>query len=535
MARVHVRRAVALAAAVFLLSTSAAAMASEDGASAPASAGSAAPAASTASSSDAPAAASSAKSEAKPEAPAKAEAKSEASSSAEPEPEPAAAVAEPAAATADAEDSAPSAVTGDDAASVPVTLPSGLNDGRAFPSVSNTPDGVGVLVGGSTDPGQGTPTNDTWIFENGAWLPICGTTVAGADAPCALPARSGGALGTAPGGVIMFGGHPGALFQPTGSPISDTWRFDGTTWTQVCADDACGPPDRSFAAIAGNSAMTLLFGGIADGFNASFEDTWVFDGTSWTQVCGISMGLPCGPSARFWSSMTWDGTHFVLFGGNEGDFANGATAMADTWIWTGTTWQLVCATGACGPAPRGGAAFPTLNSPNPALAGAFLAGGFNLAFNNTGSNTAYRDLWFWSAQSLTWRQLTSPWGPNLTWSGTDDPPAGMPLAFAGAATDDCRVVFYGTVLNDQGTGASNVSTLAGWDNGQGQPATCAEQTAQQGGSEVRAVLASYEQEGGLPLTGGSPWVQMSAGGLLALIGICFVLAYRRRVSTAAGT
>lgn len=540
MARTLMRRTVAMAAAAFLVSTSAGAMASETTPSSDPASGSGASASSTGtapSKTDSTPSPASTKPEAKPDP------------SPEPAPEPKAAPEPSAAAKVDATtepvaaavaatgtpDATASTVTGNDAASAPVTVPPGLDDGRLFPNMTNTPDGVGVLVGGTSDPGRGQNANDTWIFKDGTWLPVCGTTVAGADAPCALPARSAGALGTSPGGVIMFGGHPGALFNPTGASTSDTWRFDGTSWQQVCADGACGPPARSLAASAGNAAMTLMFGGLTNNLSTALEDTWAFDGTKWTQLCGISMGQPCGPSARFWSSMSWDGTRFVLFGGMEGDFATGAKAVGDTWIWTGSSWQLVCATGACGPGPRANAGFPTLSSPDPALAGSLLAGGLDLTFGREGTSTAFRDLWFWSAQSLTWRQLTSPWGPNVSWTGDGAPPAdGLPLAFMGAATNDCQVVFYGSILGDQGNGVANTSTLVGWDNGAGQPATCAEQTPAQGHGERNAVLAFFQQEGGLPLTGGSPWAQMSVGGLLALVGLCLVLACRRRTLRAAG-
>lgn len=535
MARKHLRRIVALAATAFLVSTSAGALAAEETTTGPAattasSAGDGSGAPASASKSDVPKSTDSSKlsdSQSADSAPG--------SGSSGPanksEPEAVTAPAADASATAATPDPvvATAKVTGDDAASAPVKVPAGLDDGRLFPDMTNTPDGTGVLVGGSFDPGRGENIGDTWIFRDGTWLPICGTTEPGANTPCALPARSGGALGTAPGGVIMFGGHPGGIFGPTGPSTGDTWKFDGTSWQQVCADATCGPPARSLAAIAGNAAMSLMFGGLTNNLGAALEDTWAFDGTTWTQLCGISMGVPCGPSARFWSSMSWDGTRFVLFGGMAGDFADGATAVADTWIWTGTTWQLVCdgVSTACGPAARAHAAFPTLNSPDPALAGSFLAGGLDLKFGGPGTNIGFRDLWFWSAQSLSWRQLTSPWGANVTWVGDGPPPPdGLPLAFGGAATNDCQVVFYGTVLGDRGTGVSNTSTLAGWDNGQGRPATCAEQAIGHGGTQAR--LARYELEGGLPLTGGSPLSDVLLGSILALVGLCLVLVGRRR-------
>lgn len=531
MAPNRMRRVAAAAVAVLLFSTSAAAMAAEEGASESAGGASA--------SSGAP-------------EPAKA-------ASPAPAPEKAAAEPKPAAEAGDASEAAPAAdaavpvaeaaapveasanpdiqadeVT-DEVATTDVEVPAGLNDGRLFPAVTNTPDGQVVLYGGGPDPGNGTANRgDTWTFQDGVWTPVCGTTVPGFDAPCAVGAISGGAFGTSPGGAVLFGGHPGGTFGPTGPATSETWQFDGTQWHQVCADGTCGPQARSFAAIAGNAATSLMFGGLGGNLNQALEDTWAFDGSTWTQLCGISMGVPCGPSARFWSSMSWDGTRFVLFGGLEGSFA-GANAVGDTWIWTGSSWQLVCdgVITPCGPAPRGFAAFPTINSPDPARAGSFLAGGLDLVLGGTGTNTAFRDLWFWSALDMTWRQLQSPWGPNITWEGSAAPPLdGLPLAFGGAATDDCQVVFFQTVLGEGGedsVGVSNASTLAGWDNGAGRPATCAEQVV------ARAAHLEVDSDllGGLPMTGGSPLVMLTLASMLALAGGGLVLAGRRRGVTCA--
>lgn len=548
MAPIHLRRAAAAATAVLLFSTATAALAAEDSAPsavAPASASSSAP---EPAATPAPSAgAGKAESKAEPKAEPKAEA--EAPQAEVPAPDAQEAVpdadAAPAAAAAEAAVGPEAAGTpdvaadagGDTVATQEVDVPAGLDDGRLFPSMSNTPDGKVVLYGGAPDPGDSTsPRGDTWKFEDGVWTPVCGTTVPGFDAPCPPGVVAGGALGTSPGGVVLFGGHPGGYFSPTGPSTSETWQFDGTQWHQVCADATCGPQARSFAAIAGNAATTLMFGGLAGAFDTALEDTWAFDGATWTQLCGISMGVPCGPSARFWSSMSWDGTHFVLFGGMEGSLATGSDAVGDTWIWTGSGWQLVCDGVAtpCGPAPRGLAAFPTIYSPDPARAGSFLAGGLDLAFGAEGVNTAFRDLWFWSARDMTWRQLQSPWGPDISWVGNGAPPVdGLPLAFAGAANDDCQVVFFGTVLGDGGNGASvgtsNTTTIAGWDNGAGRPATCAEQrvVARSAHMEVESDLL-----GGLPLTGGGPQSMLVLAGLMALAGFALVLLGRRRSAPA---
>ncbi len=57
---------------------------------------------------------------------------------------------------------------------------------------------------------------------------------------------------------------------------------------------ASGPPARYFASMATLGGQVVLFGGYGGNY---LNDTWTFDGSSWTQVTGS------GPSARVEASM----------------------------------------------------------------------------------------------------------------------------------------------------------------------------------------------------------------------------------------
>jgi hypothetical protein len=70
----------------------------------------------------------------------------------------------------------------------------------------------------------------------------------------------------------------------------------------------------------------VLFGG---GFESpDFSDTWSWDGTTWTQI------RVSGPSARWQAAMARLNDTLVLFGGQEPD----GNYLADTWTWNGTAW-----------------------------------------------------------------------------------------------------------------------------------------------------------------------------------------------------
>jgi cysteine-rich repeat protein len=113
--------------------------------------------------------------------------------------------------------------------------------------------------------------------------------------------------------------------------FGEMWSWDGTSWSQYTA---ATPPARSFAAIAydPDRRRVVLFGGTSDG-TTPIDDTWEWDGTSWTQATPTT-----SPAARLLSAMAYDAVHkrMVLFGGSSDSDSVGV--MNDTWAWDGTTW-----------------------------------------------------------------------------------------------------------------------------------------------------------------------------------------------------
>jgi hypothetical protein len=71
------------------------------------------------------------------------------------------------------------------------------------------------------------------------------------------------------GQAVLFGGSNGG-----GTPLNDTWVWDGTNWTQ--ADPANSPSGRVWADMAYDpqQSRVVLFGGLNLDF---FNDTWVYE------------------------------------------------------------------------------------------------------------------------------------------------------------------------------------------------------------------------------------------------------------------
>lgn len=123
------------------------------------------------------------------------------------------------------------------------------------------------------------------------------------------------------GVVVLFGGMGG---WPPPYDKDDTWEFDGTTWTQVASG---GPPRRMQHAMAFDSrrGVTVMFGGYATYSSWALDDTWEWDGATWTQ------GPPSGPG-RYQHAMAYDSVRgrSVVFGGYP--------LYDDTWEYDGTAW-----------------------------------------------------------------------------------------------------------------------------------------------------------------------------------------------------
>ncbi len=126
--------------------------------------------------------------------------------------------------------------------------------------------------------------------------------------------------------AVLFGGVTNNL-----DLSGDTWEFDGTTWIERTPSRS--PSARRQYAMTYDSVRSrvILFGGTIDGATANFDDTWEWDGATWTQR------FPAvNPPARFYHAMIYDARRdrVVLFGGSD----TGGSYRNDTWEWDGTTW-----------------------------------------------------------------------------------------------------------------------------------------------------------------------------------------------------
>jgi galactose oxidase-like protein len=211
--------------------------------------------------------------------------------------------------------------------------------------------------------------------------------------------------------IVLFGGDGGGGAGSPGPTFGVTWTWRGGCWTRQ--HPAASPPPHDGAALAWDPAtrQLLLFGGSKGPDNRPlFNDTWVWDGKSWTQLHPAT-----SPSPRKQADMFYDAAmhEIVMFGGNAYPYTN------QTWAWNGRNWiRLHPATS---PSPRDTHSLVYF----PATRTAIMYGGFN----NTGRLS---DTWAWNGRS--WTQLhpaTSPGVVSPVWQAAYDSASHQLLLYGG--------------------------------------------------------------------------------------------------------
>ncbi len=204
-----------------------------------------------------------------------------------------------------------------------------------------------VLFGGHDG---SLPAGDTWEWDGSDWSLAC--EVGSGSDPCGQePARRQDlalAYDSNRDVTVLFGGFGVGNCDGSGSQTCDgTWEW-GMWGAGICANGSAGPCWRDVSPGAGppkrsNHGMAydarrqrvVLFGGI-DGLT-KLDDTWLWDGTTWTQACTTAPCNTTRPTARRVPAMAWDAQRerVVLFGGND---------TRELWEWDGSRWTQMTPT-----------------------------------------------------------------------------------------------------------------------------------------------------------------------------------------------
>jgi hypothetical protein len=224
------------------------------------------------------------------------------------------------------------------------------------------------------------------------------------------------ALDEARGRVVMFGGLVGV----PGAAADDTWEWDGVTWT--LRQPATRPPARYGHALAYDRARQriVMFGGGTD------TATWEWDGIDWMRHAPAN-----SPPVSKGHGLAYDARRerIVLYGGCV-DFdplmgvCNGPP-HDELWEWDGDTWTRVSAVGA--PPPRGFHAMAYDED----LGRVIVYGG---ALDLAAGAPALADTWEWDG--TTWTERSDPSSPSARAGAAFafDAGRGIGLLFGGGAS-----------------------------------------------------------------------------------------------------
>lgn len=255
---------------------------------------------------------------------------------------------------------------------------------------------VAVLFGGD-DTGH-SRLNDTWEFDGVNWT----QATPGQSPPGRANIDQGMVYDTARNRVVLFGG-----LGSTGY-LSDTWEYDGTTWTSI--SPTVSPEKRDSHAMAFDIArgVTVLFGGYGR-LGYPLDDTWEYDG-NWHEI-----NVAKRPAARYHHVMVYDERRHVvvMFGG----WGNGNVVLGDTWEYDGASWHEITPTQSPPPRHNHSMAYDS-------------ARGVVVLFGGEDDTGLLTDTWEYDG--TTWRPITT--------SQTPSPRKEMPLVYDLRRN---RVLFFG--------------------------------------------------------------------------------------------
>ena len=260
------------------------------------------------------------------------------------------------------------------------------------------------------------------------------------------PRAAAGMATDAAGNLILFGGDTGGFPSPA---TNQTWRYDDTTWTQLSPTTSPTPKlgitlvydTNRGVFVSYGSLNTSIFGG------ASVDQTWEFNGTTWTQVTPTTTPGGLGGYGACFDSLR---NKLVLYGGLPDNFF--PIDSNQTWEYDGTNWALITTTGSPGPLENPAMCF------HAGLGQTILFGGIDVQIGGNDTTWAY-DGTNWTALPVTGskppvrtgaRMVYDPFRGVCVLTGGSDPTNGQPIVdtweFDGAAWTQVPSVTSGRSL-----------------------------------------------------------------------------------------
>ena len=192
--------------------------------------------------------------------------------------------------------------------------------------------------------------------------------------------------------VLLYGGQNAA-----GNGVGGTFRYDPQADKWAAATTSGEPPARSDPTIGFGGTDLFVFGGKSGSNISGATARYRVSDDAWT-------ALSKGPSQRFGAFGSWDGSYFIVWGGNKPP-----DTFADGKRFDGATWTKLQATGA--PSARHAQHRESGFSTRIASGATLIVGGF--------AGTALKDGAIYRSGTNSWTPVPAwPSGEEHLWSAT---------------------------------------------------------------------------------------------------------------------
>ena len=245
------------------------------------------------------------------------------------------------------------------------------------PAIATAASGLTLMFGGDNGTFPSPFSSNTWSYA-GDWQLVAGAGPSGRE-----EARM--VYDVMRGVFVMYGGWSSPF--SIGSGIDETWEYSQLGWTQATPTNSPGGLWKHAMCYDTARNVTVLFGGSSNGLPGALNQTWEYNGTTWTQI--TTAGAP-GPLEN--ATMCFDQVlnQCVLFGGN--DVFSGASNQV--WLYNGNAWLQIPPSGSW-PTARAGMEMVY----DPARAVCIMTGGVDNIGNSLG------DTWEFRGLTVTWTQI----------------------------------------------------------------------------------------------------------------------------------
>jgi hypothetical protein len=209
--------------------------------------------------------------------------------------------------------------------------------------------------------------------------------------PATSPAaRAGHAMATNPitDTILLFGG------AGTFVTYNDTWTYDGSNWTQLSPVNS--PTAKFYTGLVYDTsrAVYVMYGGNATYTSPGVNQTWEFDGVTWTQRFPAANPGNLGGHAM---AFDWWRNRVVLYGGIK--TVGPIVDSNETWEYTGTNWVNR------NPATRPGRLEHHSMCFHGGVGKTILFGGVNADPSTPPGDVANDKTWAYDGNTNTWTEL----------------------------------------------------------------------------------------------------------------------------------